>query len=166
MKNKKFTYFLGVVVAAIWGLIIYKVFKAISGDDTPVVFNEPVRPKGPLTDYAIPKDTTHLLLNYRDPFSAKKAEPVEIPASELIGKKPIKTVPQRPSVNWGTIKYSGFIHNPGSKKLIAILNVNGKEVMLSEGEAAEQVKLIRNMKDSVKVSYQGEIKFIVLSKSL
>jgi hypothetical protein len=40
------------------------------------------------------------------------------------------------------------------------MHINGKEVMLTEGENAEQVKLIRNLRDSIKISYHGQTKFI------
>ncbi|RKR84470.1 hypothetical protein BDD43_4708 [Mucilaginibacter gracilis] len=164
MKNKKLTYFLGFLVVTIWGLIIVKLFKAINGDDEPLAIATRPAMKTSLADYAIPKDTTHLLLNYRDPFSEKKAEPVEKATDEPSHKI---IVPQKPAINWNNIRYSGYIHNAGSKKLIAMVNVNGKELMLSEGETAEQVKLIKNMKDSIKILYQGTKKFIPLNnKSL
>jgi hypothetical protein len=162
MKNKKLTYLLGLLVLSVWALIFYKVYKVISNNDESVIAKEHVTVKEVLNDYALKKDTTHLLLNYRDPFSAPKPEPVEIPVSQLVHKPALPTV-QKPPVNWGAIKYSGFIHNPGSKKLIAMISINGKELMLSEGETAEQIKLVKNMKDSVKIIYQGNTKFITLN---
>lgn len=159
MKSKKLTYFLGVLVIVVWGLILYKLFLAVSGDEGPVINNILTPAKESLNDYTIVKDTTRLSLNYRDPFTDKKPEPVEIPVSQLVHKTPV----QKPAINWTMIRYVGFIHNPGSKKIIAMVNINGKEIMMTEGETAEQVKLIKNLKDSIKVSYQGAFKFITLN---
>jgi hypothetical protein len=162
MKSKKLTYVLGFLVLLVWGLIIYRLFKAAGGDGESLPISSHAEMKEASTDYTLPKDTTHLLLDYRDPFSVKKSEPVEIPVNQLIQKKSLSVI-QKPMVNWNVIRYSGFIHNPGSKKLIALLNINGEELMMSEGETADQVKLIKNLKDSIKVTYQGATKFIILN---
>jgi len=162
MKNKGLTYVLGLVVLVVWGMIIYRIFLAVKADDEPLQSSTSLK-KEVFNDYTIPKDTTKLLLNYRDPFAAPKPEEKEISPDKHAIQKVFSSVPIRPPVNWNQIKYSGYIHNPGSKKLIAMMNINGKELMMSEGETADQVKLIKNLKDSVKVSYQGATKFIVLN---
>lgn len=66
--------------------------------------------------------------------------------------------------NWGFIKYSGYIHNPDSKKLVTLLSINGQNVTLSDGETKAQVRLLKNMRDSIKISFEGKIKFITLSR--
>jgi hypothetical protein len=112
--------------------------------------------KEPYDDYAIPKDTTHLLLNYRDPFGLMiPKDSVKIRATTTRHIVPVVT-----PINWGFIKYSGYIKNPGSKKLIALLSINGKEEMMTEGETVDNVKLIKNMRDSVKISFNGHLKSI------
>ena len=68
MKNKKLTYLLGAVVLAIWGLIIYRVYVAVKGNDDDMPTGQVTTSKEPYNDYTIPRDTTRLLLNYRDPF--------------------------------------------------------------------------------------------------
>jgi hypothetical protein len=164
MKNKKLTYFLGVLVVGVWGMIIYRVFQAVGGDDSQPILIQTASKKEAFNDYEIPKDTSKLLLNYRDPFSEEQQkDTAEIPIRKLVHPVNTRAVVQKPSTNWGMIKYSGFIHNPGSKKIIAIMNINGKEQLMSEGETVEQVKLIRNLKDSVKVLYQGNTKFITMN---
>ena len=65
-------------------------------------------------------------------------------------------------MDWGFIQYSGYIRNPGSKKLVAIMTVNGKNVMMAEGETTDQVKLLKNLRDSIKISFKGKTKFIVM----
>jgi len=163
MKNKGLTYVLGLVVLVVWGLIIYRIFLAANSDDDGPFENSTSLKKEVFNDYTIPKDTAKLFLNYRDPFAAPKAEEKEIAPDRPAIQKVVSSAPTKPPVNWNLVKYSGYIHNPGSKKLIAMMTINGKELMMSEGEMAEQVKLIKNLKDSVKVAYQGATKFIVLN---
>jgi len=156
MKNKKVTYLLGLVVAIVWGLIIYRVFSAANGDDVPVITKAAV--KEPYDDYTIPKDTTRLLLNYRDPFGlVKPKDTVKLSAIKHTEKK----IMLKP-MDWSFIQYSGYMRNPNSRKLVAILSINGNSVMMAEGETSNNVKLIKNMRDSVKVSFNGKTKFIVM----
>ncbi|MBW4890129.1 hypothetical protein KXQ82_10400 [Mucilaginibacter sp. HMF5004] len=164
MKNKKVTYFLGLLVVAVWGMIIYRVFQAVSAEDNHDFQPRLVEKKEEYNDYEVPKDTTKLLLNYRDPFSeGKQKDTVEIPINKLVHSTAPHPITQKPALNWGFIRYSGFVYNPGSKRIIAIVSINGKQQMLSEGETADQVKLIKNMKDSIKVLYQGNTKFITMN---
>ncbi|WP_158829364.1 hypothetical protein [Mucilaginibacter lacusdianchii] len=170
-SNKATVYLLGLMVAAVWGLIIYRVVSAVSEDDTPPVTAAPVTAKKePLNDYALIKDTTSLKFNYRDPFGSEKApakDTVQIPVSKLVhppvGLSSMRPVSTKPAINWNFIRYSGYIRNPHTKKLIAIMSINGRSLMLSEGEAASEVRLLRNLKDSVKVAYQNKTRFIVMN---
>lgn len=161
MKNKKFTYLLGLTVAILWGLILYRVVDWAGGSDNdPLPAVSAKRPKEAYYDYALPKDTTHLLLNYRDPFGlVKMKDMAQMPLKKT--HRPL-TMVAKPALNWSFIKYSGYIRNRASKKLIALVNVNGKNVMLSEGDTKEQVKLLKNMRDSIRVSFSGQTKCISL----
>lgn len=159
MKNKKLTYFLIVIVAGVWGLILYRIFDAVGTSDdmsTPVTLKQE---KEAYNDYSIPKDTTKLLLNYRDPFGITKPKYTTSKVSKIIARQTIKINP-KPAMNWSFITYSGYIRNPASKKLIALVSVNGQNITLAEGETKNQIKLIKNLRDSIKVSYQGKTKFI------
>jgi hypothetical protein len=161
MKNKKLTYVLGLAVLVVWGLIIYRVVEAAGGDDDAIPATSTIIKKEVYNDYSIPKDTTRLLLNYRDPFGLiKQKDTVKQKSSS--SKRSFNSLAIKPAFNWGFIKYSGYMRNPGSKKLVALLVINGKNVNMAEGETVDNVKLIRNMGDSVKVSYSGKTKFIDL----
>jgi hypothetical protein len=162
MKNKKLTYFLVFIVLLVWGMIIYRVFAA-SGNDDPLPVTTIKTAKEPYNDFAIPKDTTHLLLNYRDPFGIIKfrdtiALNVKHPKA-LVLEKP------KPAMNWSFIQYAGYIRNSSSKKLIALVTINGKSEMFSEGETKDQVKLIKNLRDSIKIGFNGKIKFILIKSA-
>jgi hypothetical protein len=162
MKKKQLNYILVMVAAAVWALIAYRIFTGLGATEEPVPLTRQDQgfPKPPADDYALRPDTTRLRLNYRDPFSSKKPrdtsgtpgiKPAGVPLSPL--------VPQ-PLIDWSTIRYSGYMRNPGSKKLIALLTVNGKNLMLAEGEQAEKIKLLKNLQDSVKINYRGNTHYI------
>jgi len=65
-------------------------------------------------------------------------------------------------MSWGFIHYSGYIRNPGSKELIALVQINGKSANMRVGDVFDNVKLIKNMQDSVKVLFNGKTKFITI----
>jgi len=159
MKNKKLTYALGVLVAVVWGLILYRVFDAVHSNDDTGISPAKAAVKQPYDDYSVPKDTTHLLLNYRDPFGlVKQKDTVKV----VMVHRNSKGFKPPLAMDWGFIQYSGYIRNPGSKKLVAIMTVNGKNVMMAEGETTDQVKLLKNLRDSIKISFKGKTKFIVM----
>jgi hypothetical protein len=160
MKNKKLTYFLGFVVLMVWGIIIYRIIDASSGSDDPVPVVSNTPQKEAYNDFAIAKDTTHLLLNYRDPFGLVKQKDTLSLAAKKSTHKSMISMDKKPAFNWGFIQYSGYIRNPGSKKLITLISINGKNEMLSEGESRDNVKLIKNLRDSIKISFNGKTKFI------
>jgi len=159
MKNKTLTYGLGVAVLVVWGLILYRVFAYVktddSGDGTPVAFT-----KEPYNDYAVKKDTSILTLKYRDPFGLVRAPDTD----KVIFKHrvPLNAATPKQAFNWDFIKYTGYIRNPETKKLIAILQINGKSAMMAEGEVSDNVKLLKNAQDSVKVRFNGKEKYIVI----
>jgi hypothetical protein len=161
MKNKKLTYFLIVIVAGVWGLILYRIFDTVStGDDTPTPATVK-QEKEAFNDYSIPQDTAKLLLNYRDPFGITKPKDTTLKVSKAAVHQTIK-INVKPAINWSFITYSGYIRNPASKRLIALVSIGGQNTTMAEGETKNQVKLIRNLRDSIKISYQGKTKFIAI----
>jgi hypothetical protein len=164
MKNKKLTYVLGLAVLVVWGMIIYRVFNAATdnNDDVTTVSSTPQK-KEPYNDETIIKDTTRLLLNYRDPFSlVKLKDTAEIPVKKILSKNN-SLLPVKPAFNWSFIRYAGYIRNPATKKLVAMVSINGKNEMFVEGQTKDQVKLLKNLRDSIKISYSGKVKFITMS---
>ena len=164
MKNKKLTYFLGLVVLIVWGMIIYRIFNSTTESDEGNHNFANTVAKEPYNDYATFKDTTHLLLNYRDPFHLKKGKDTTL-IERNVHLKSFTSRNVQPIINWNFIKYSGYIRNPGTKKLIALVNINGKNEMMSEGENVGNVKLIKNMRDSIKIIFKGKTKFIVMKSA-
>lgn len=114
-----------------------------------------------MTDHA--KDQVILEMSYADPFALANSEPEPIvkSAAPVLPSAPI---PIKTQVNWTGIIYSGQIYNPTEKKHVAIISVNGKEVMLSEGERSNGLKFIKRVGDSIKVEYQNATKFLSIKQ--
>lgn len=168
MKNKKATYVLGFAVLVVWGLILYRVFYPGEENSEKGFGNmPPVYPKEALNDYSIPSDTARLRLNYPDPFGGPPPpDTARPPVIKLPGYSTRPVMPIKPPVqDWGFIRYAGFVKNPGSKRLVAMINIRGKDLMMSEGETAEDVRLLKNLQDSIKVLYKGKPKTITINST-
>jgi hypothetical protein len=164
MRNKPLTYLLILSVAAVWGIIFYRLFNA-SGEEEKnhESFVPHHSPNESLEDYRF-KDTFSLALSYADPFLKGISTPIQggsvtvqnpVINASLSSPKPIA-----PPINWEIIKYTGFILNSSGKKIVSIITISGKEYMLAEGDGVAGVKLLKNAKDSIMVSYQNKNKFI------
>jgi hypothetical protein len=165
LKNKKLTYLLICSVLAVWGIIVYRVFARSAGDQKEYG-SSPARKvsEEPLDDYEL-KDTFTLSLNYRDPFLGKGgAEEEQTVALELLDGplSVFNNFPVPPPIDWSFIRYAGRVVNPTSRRTITLLIIDNIETMIGEGEQIRGVKLIKNYRDSVKVSFQGKEKFIRL----
>jgi hypothetical protein len=165
MKNKKLTYLLVLLVLTIWGFILYRIFNAMTKNPEPVTARTS-RAKEAYDDYALSKDTTHLQSGYRDPFGLVQPKDTIIPVTKRTITRNSLTAAMHPGINWADVRYLGYIRTPGSKRLIAIMHINGKEVMMTEGESTEQVKLLKNLRDSIRISYHGQTKCITIKPTL
>jgi len=164
VKNKTLTYALIIVVACLWGYIAYRIFSTVTtkDDDLP----QPVKVgKEAYNDYELSRDTTKLLINYRDPFGILKPKDTVVIHSKNPGAIKTATVAPKPAMNWSFITYLGYIRNPATKKLVALISINGQSYALSEGESKSDVRLLSNLRDSIKISYQGKTKFIALKST-
>jgi len=158
-KNKKLTYLLICAVVAVWGIILCRVLFNNSDDDYQLRSQPVAKRTEPYDQYELKKDTFRLALNYKEPFIGV-IEATPKPVETTV--KPMNFVPPpfRPPINWGLIKYRGYVINPQTKKVVSIVEINGKERMLAEGEFLEGVKLLKNKKDSILVYWQGKQKHI------
>lgn len=152
------TYLLICCVAGVWGIIFYRVFDGLAAEDsTPLSARTIKESYFNMTDHA--KDKVILEMGYADPFALTNSEPEPLVKTSGPALPPIP-MPIKPQVNWSGIIYSGQIYNRAEKRQVAIISVNGKEVMLSEGERASGLKFIKRVGDSIKVEYQNAIKFL------
>lgn len=160
MKDKKMTYLLICCVAVVWGVIFYRVFSGIASEapELPVAKSA----KGAyfnLVDHA--GDTVRLDLSYSDPFSENYTEaPAEALPERNTSISQAPVVSLKPKTDWSGIVYSGQLYNSAQRRHVAIINVKGREVMLSEGERGEGLKFVKRIGDSIKVEYQGASRYL------
>ncbi|MDB5014260.1 MAG: hypothetical protein JWQ25_2462 [Daejeonella sp.] len=152
-----------------WGIIFYRIFANESDEPVFAVAPNQKAKEEPLDDYIL-KDTATLVLNYRDPFLGKaSSEPDTLrntnsKISEVSAIDQLMRLPAQPApINWEIVKYNGYIINPANKKLVAIVAVNNVQRMLEEGQIIGGVKVLKNLKDSIKVEYLGKQKYIRLN---
>ncbi|PRY48083.1 hypothetical protein B0I27_11617 [Arcticibacter pallidicorallinus] len=164
MKNKTMTIVLIVSVMAVWGIVFYRIFQA-SGEESSFITAAGAKKSTyeSLDEYRM-KDTLVLALNYRNPFSGRQMQVAIPPAVPEATDQPVTSMSNyatpEPEVNWSVIKYTGYIVNPEFKRIVALMTIQGKEFMLTEGQQAGGVKILKNNRDSVKVSYLGKTKFL------
>lgn len=160
MKNKTTTYGLLVAVLFIWGYVFYKAIDSVAASDNTGNIVKPVKDRIAAPDISLMPDTFTLMADYRDPFLDKPYTETSIDTSRrniISTPKPVKI---EPYIDWSIIRYSGVIQNANSKQAIALVNIKGKDYMMTEGAVNDGVKLIKNQKDSIKVLFQGKSKFI------
>lgn len=146
-NNKKSLYFLFPVVIIIWGIAIWKIFGSFSDEpparQTPsIVINKPEK--------MVKKDTFSLLSLEGDPFLG------------LIYKKPGKPVKARVippiEIEWPVIKYLGLVSDAKISSKIYVLRINDQQYLMEAGNEEEGVKLIRDKKGLLIMSYKGNQK--------
>ena len=161
MKQKKTTYLLGVAVLIIWGIIVFRVINA--SEDGAVFISSTKSTSNPaLNDYAVKIDTAKLELNYRDPFKTSQL-PDTLRNNAPIRPTITMALKKKVEIDWSFIRYSGYVANLGQRKVFSLIIVRGKSFMLAEGERFEDIKLIKNMRDSIKISFNHQTKTIIRS---
>jgi type II secretory pathway component PulC len=166
MKNKKLIYFLLPAAALVWGLIIYKVSAGLAGEEE-TIGRRLIKPKSSNSDQVL-EDTITLIANYKDPFLVKGRSKnfhrsLPLSAASVRPVRPVVQTPQQPVkevIQWPSIEYMGLIENKDAATRIVILHIAGKQYLLKEKESAEGVLLAKVEKDSLKVVFSKEIKFI------
>ena len=113
MKNKKLLYILLPASVIIWGLVIYRIFSALSSPETPdrVILAKNIKTRVNNTQ----ADTFSIAANYRDPFlGSMQTETPKRVASGVVKQK-ITPQPQI-QADWSFIQYKGMVANQQSKK--------------------------------------------------
>lgn len=164
MKNKPITYLLVLAALSIWAYVFYSIFSGVSSDDDYIIKQSNKTQQEDTSDIAISKYS--LLLNYSDPF-LKNYSPSHNSSSSSISN-PNKTV-SKPIIKENikqledknrlaaditfckSVLYSGMIRNNTSKKNVAILTIENNEYMLSIGESANGITLLKIVADSIEV---------------
>jgi len=168
MKHQKaLVYVLGFLVVCIWGIILVRVFSAVGDQDRFTGMNQLQVKTVKVEVPVLQPDTFQLQLNYPDPFLplskagvvAEPVVPATLPAANVNN---FQAKPVAPVVKPVVIQYLGYI--TGDKQKIAIINQDGKERMMMEGQLADQLQVLAIATDSVKIKYKGKTSFIRINK--
>ena len=138
-KNTK-TYLLLGVVLLIWGIIGYKIVKAISPDEPELFAVENVNFK-PLRS-TTKKDTFSILANYRDPFLGT------LPKQKVKKRKIVAKKSEEPEIN---IKYTGSILDSNTKNSIFFVTIDGTQFLMKQGEIKSKVTLLKGTENAIKI---------------
>lgn len=160
MKNKWFTYFLGLLVLIVWGLIFYKIIYSEDSRNAKDYSTGHLSFKEILNDYST-SDTLHLSLNYSDPFRISRNYANSV-GKEVITQNIRPSVVRKQVLQNKVIIYSGYVKNSGSSKFLSVLSVDGRDAIMHEGDTFEEVKLLKNYVDSIKILSNGKISYIKL----
>ncbi len=167
MKNKGVTYLLLAVVCAIWGIIIFRIIKGMSGDEEQNISNN----SQTYTSNDKAEETYDIIASYRDPFlggvsqsfSQNESSP-EIKREKpktVIAKPTTPALPPSPAVviDWSFIHFKGLISNKGGKA-VGIVSINGNEHLVKNNDRLSDVKILSVSKDSILIQYKGLVKGI------
>lgn len=170
MDNKKTKYLLGILLIIIWGLVCYRIYQRVQPNRDAIIYQPSTianASDAPLLD------SFELLLDYRDPFfkttarrthrSPKLTESPKV--SNNTSKK--RAAPKKKSkpkpIEFPPISYKGTVQVK-NKKAVALLSINQQMVNLQEGEKFEEVVLQKIYTDSIRISFQKEIRTILKIK--
>lgn len=171
MKNKGVTYLLLVIVCAIWGIIIFRIIKGMSGDEEINTINN----SQPYTNNDKAEETYDIIASYRDPFlggirqsysqnelsSSSTPQPKPAKPKSVVVKPITPAQPPTPAIviDWSFIHFKGLISNKGGKA-VGIVSINGNEHIVKNNDKLSDVKILSVSKDSILIQYKGFVKGI------
>lgn len=162
MDKKTKTIALIIVTLLIWGYSAIEWFNYIeASDDTEIANNFSYVPVSSPVILRTNKQL-ELKLNYRDPFlnsSRKKKRPESTNRSSFLNTpkrtSPSPVVVKVEAIKWPEIAYSGIINNS-----FGLLNINGSDYIVKDGEIKGQVSVINVFSDKVILKFGDELKEI------
>jgi len=157
MNSKLSRILLLVAAIIVWGLIVYKVIVSFSDNKTSEAI---IKNNSPAASTKQMPDTFSLLLNYADPFlsggfEAKQETPR--PAVQTISTPP---KPVDETAKMSPVKYYGLITNKKTQKLVAIVNIGGKQYLAKQGNIINEITILKMTNDSILITYGHAKKWI------
>jgi hypothetical protein len=144
------------LVATVWGAVLLKAFfrkPPVAEDNTP------------LPQRAVPKEIARtappLDLHWtRDPFLNDAAPVHRVVERSAVGPASVRSVAAPPkvevAVTWPVVVYKGALNASGpTEKRVAMLSVNGRDVILRTGQEQNGIKLVSVGADSVALRLGG-----------
>lgn len=174
--NKKLMSGLIALGVLIWALAGYRLFGSFfGGDEGRIVQREESRVDTNSGLEEVVPDTYELRLDYEDPFlgdapSTERASPRSFSregnnSGKNSGRRREKekekdkeevTKDTVQKIDWPEVHYGGVIRNRSKQEKVALLVVDKKERLMSEGDSLRGVELRGIWEDSVRIAFQGE----------
>jgi hypothetical protein len=159
MKNKKLLYVLIPAVLVIWGIIAFRIYRAVyRSDQAQMGFMH----QSSNSEKATIQDTINLIANYPDPFLKEVySSSIEGSVNSSILIRDFSTeVQNQPTIIWPEVRYGGRIKNSSHNKDVFLIQIGTTNYLLKPGEIVENVKLLNADKDSIIMEYQNQQKTI------
>lgn len=159
MKQRRTRNIMLVVVALIWGLVIWR-FMA-GGKDNSGVYSSSDVMDIPMVDGDFTPDSFSLSLDYRDPFlggfQARKAEPsIDFAATPVqVTPAPVAPKAAEPPA-WTHFKYHGIVRDTKNDRRTGLLTADGRMIYVDEGMQYTGFKVIRIYADSIHIRTDAE----------
>ena len=154
MKNININKILVIVVAFIWGFIIFRIIWGTGSSESE--FSTPQQKVYKNTVVAEDIFTYSLLANYQDPFlkriSGKRQQNFSVRKNRQTQRKSSvstrrRTGQKKKQVSWPDISYTGFMERKDES--IAVIKIDGKSRYMKQGDKLKGVKILTLSKDSV-----------------
>ncbi len=164
MKNKKLLFLLIPATLLLWGMILYKIFSAVSGGDNNIGQNQEVVTPIDSNEQLL-TDTFSIHPTNRDPFLGKMNKTISTHTGGSSSPKTVitpKSTLAPPSINstFPKIIYGGLIKNKQSNKQLVLIQINGQSNIMKIGEIFNEVELTKVFRDSIEVKFRKEKRFI------
>ena len=151
-SNNKLKPVLIVAVIFIWGGIIFRVVGMFSssGDNT-LLFDNNLSEQN---HYKFKTDSFSIAANYSDPFLSKRYRR----NTSASAQTPVKKKKQSPKIEkkqeikkcaWPNLVFGGLIHNNENENKTALLQLNGKKLLVKNGDIINDITIVSVTSDSV-----------------
>ncbi len=148
MKGNRNIRILLPVVIVIWGLLIYKIVDAFSTVDTPTVNTATAHFKAPT---GVQKDTFSLKPIGSDPFlGTVYAKEGTLSSTANTPRAPKNETP------WPSIGYFGIVADKNSPTSVYIVNINGQQFLLKQGDTLQKLKIIKGSEENIFIRFGKE----------
>jgi hypothetical protein len=162
--KKKINIVLLLLVLCLWGTVIYRyVSQYFLKTDISITAHQK---KIFIENKILTKDTFDMQNSHRDPFLNKSIAVRNFFSGSRRSAK--ITVKEKPKVistkSFPRIQYYGYIKSDGKSAETFLLNIDGSFFKLNLHQDKQGLKIVALKKDSIKVSYNKEVKWFGLRK--
>jgi len=155
--KKKLNAALLMVVLGVWGTVVYRYVSQYLSKPVALAYSgHEMSLKAPVPE----KDSFELRPLVRDPFLNNASAPVVLPVYKKNVTVVKKEKKQPHPSEFPAVDYLGYIKSANKNDELALLKVNGKLIQIRINQTASGVRALQLYKDSIKITFQGEVRFI------